>query len=69
MDGRERLKTCVIEVGFDTDPNSVAYNEQALYDIEQIIDQTLASTTMIVKGRALCPRGYTDDGQARPQED
>ena len=58
LDGNERLKTLIVEVDFDTDPNSPDYNEAALEVVGRTITDTLAQrTTMIINRARIVPRG------------
>ena len=51
------LRTLVIEVTFDTDPNSPAFNAVALDEIEAIVRDVLANkTTMAVSYLRVVPK-------------
>lgn len=56
--GEHRTKTLVVQVTFDTDPNSSAYSPGALDEIEACIKATLPhKTTMVIHDARIVPSG------------
>jgi len=53
--GDSLLKTLVVAVLFDTDPNSTGFNQSALDDIERIAIAAADSTTMAVHRLRIVP--------------
>jgi hypothetical protein len=55
-----QLKTLVVEVKFDTDPNSKAFNPSALDEIRKIVGSTLREKTpMVVSYLRIVPKRGT----------
>lgn len=50
-------RTLVVEVEFDTDPNSPGCSRLVLEEIEKTVDQVLGSeTTMVISGLRIVPK-------------
>jgi len=57
-DNGAKANTLVVEVGFDTDPNSTNWDEQCLIDIQKIaVDVLKNKTAMIVSYLRVVPAG------------
>jgi predicted PhzF superfamily epimerase YddE/YHI9 len=52
--GEQGLKTLVVEVTFDTDPNSIDFNPAALDQIEKAASG--ATTTMVISHLKIVPK-------------
>ena len=52
--GEQGLKTLVVEVTFDTDPNSIDFNQAALDQIEKAASG--ATTTMVISHLKIVPK-------------
>jgi hypothetical protein len=56
MEKGDFLKTLVVEVSFDTDPNSEGYNQSAIEEIGRVTKDALANqTTMVVSYLRIIP--------------
>jgi hypothetical protein len=57
LEDDHKLKTLVVEVKFDTDPNSKAFNPSALDEIREIVGSTLKEkTAMLVSYLRIVPK-------------
>jgi hypothetical protein len=58
LEGPERLKTLVVEVEFDTDPNSSQFRENVLDAIgDTVVGVLRDDTTMVVSHLKIVPKG------------
>ena len=55
MEEDDFLETLVVEVSFDTDPNSPGYDRSAIEEIGRVAKDALANTTMVVSYLRIIP--------------
>ena len=60
LDGDQQIKNLVVEVSFDTDPNSAGFQPSALDEIRRVVVDALTNqTTMIATHLRVVPKTRT----------